>query len=276
MMVAWSMRCRSSTATPKSRGYAGFPRHAGAGSGAVRLSGRGRDPPPVPRSVPVGLEATGGCRARSGSGFGFGPCAFCLTRICHVLSPPNWRTRGQHRAGRRLVGDDERGVASACPGEFRCPVEYGPRSSAPAESEYPSTAHRGHSSAVEPHGSSEAACGQHSEHSGIVAARTVARGRLTRCRLSPATFIEPVGRSSAAAPGPVRGSWRAVRSSPLRGVAHAWRRGWRPGQNSRLPPHGRLACRSYGRFAPREGSASGRVSGRGARVRHGLPRRLRR
>ena len=37
--------------------------------------------------------------------------------------------------------------------------------------------------AVEPHGSSEAACGQHYEHHGIVAAWTVARGRrLTRRR----------------------------------------------------------------------------------------------
>ena len=158
---------------------------------ATRQSGRRRDLRPVPaiRSSPsVSKQQAVDC-ARSGSGDSrFGKSsAFCLTRnldTCprrRIGAPP----RGQHRAGRRLVGDDERGVASACPREFRCPVEYGSRSSAPAESECPSTAHRGHSSAVEPHGSSEAACGQHSEHSGIVAAWTVARGRRRLTRRHP-------------------------------------------------------------------------------------------
>ena len=164
------------------------------------------------------------------------------------------------------------------PRGVRCPVEYGSRSSAPAESECPSTAHRGHSSAVEPHGSSEAACGQHSEHSGIVAAWTVARGRrLTRRHpysrnlgYRPRPFIEHVRRSSAAAPGPVRGSRRAVRSSPLLlGVAHAWRRGGRPGRNSRLPPRV-LGLRVRGRrTAPWQpaGCCAGSVACSAARCR---------
>ena len=89
MLIAWLMRSRSSTATLKSLGYAGFPRHAGAGSDAVRLLGRGRDTRPVPRSVSVGLKATGTRRSRSGSEFRSGLCAFCLTRICRVHSSPS-------------------------------------------------------------------------------------------------------------------------------------------------------------------------------------------
>ena len=243
-------------------------RHAGAGSGAVRLSGT--DPPPVPRSFPS-VSSNRRLPPRSGSGFGFGPCAFCLTRICHVLSPPNWRDTRSAPCRAGWSGTTNGELLRRAQGSFDVLLSMDR-----------GLQHQQNQSTLRLRIVVIRAPSNRMVHlrplvqQRIVAARTVARGRLTRCRLSPATFIEPVGRSSAAAPGPVRGSWRAVRSSPLRGVAHAWRRGWRPGQNSRLPPHGRLACRSYGRFAPREGSASGRVSGRGARVRHGLPRRLRR
>ena len=68
------------------RRHARLSRHAGAGSVAFRLPGRRRDSRPVPRAVPVGVQATGARCAGSGARLHSGPCAFCLTRICHGLS----------------------------------------------------------------------------------------------------------------------------------------------------------------------------------------------
>ena len=176
MMVAWSMRFRSSTATRKSRE-------------AFRFS------------------AARGCR-----------CMRCSTiwkgeRPSNSSSISSRRSRSNRRlppSGHEVSTVQAQGWSGTTNGEllrraqgsFDVLFDHGSRSSAPAECECPWTAHRRHSSGIEPHGSSETAYGQSSEHSDIVAARTVARGRRLTTPATTTSSTKSAVRSSRRYPAP--------------------------------------------------------------------------
>ena len=184
MLVAWLMRSRSSTATLESRGACRFSaargcrfrrcsttwkgeRHSTSSSISSRRSPSNRH---APRSIWLGI-------------------LFWPVRVLLDENLP--RALAAELTGHEVSTVQAAGWSGTTNGEllrraqgsFDVLLSTDRGSSAPAGSGCSSAAHRSHSSDVEPHGSSEAACGQHSEHSGIVAAWTPARGRrLTRRR----------------------------------------------------------------------------------------------
>ena len=198
MMAVWLIRLRSSTATRKFRGA--FRSSAGRGCRFNRCSTTWKGGRPWTSSSISSRRSQGHRRSPRSIWLGIPswPVRVLLDEnlpralAAELVSPrsiwlgiPSWPVRvlldeNLPRAlAAELVGHDVSTVQAKAwsgrtngellrrPGQLRRPVEHGSRSSAPAESDCPSTAHRGHSSALEPQGPSEAACPRNSEHPGV-------------------------------------------------------------------------------------------------------------